>query len=71
LQIPITGRPSNTSPGNPWFRIQLRWRNPSLSLLPNQACDRNVLFFIFAKSHPLAAIRCINADKAVRPNYTT
>ena len=24
LQMPMTGRPSKTSPGNPWLRIQLR-----------------------------------------------
>src|ERR1700733_12786582 len=40
LQIPITGRPSNTSPGNPWFRIQLRCPKPSLSILPNHSAER-------------------------------
>src|SRR4029450_9596147 len=44
LQMPTTGRPSNTSAGRPWFRIQLRWMNPSLSCFPNQAADRKVRF---------------------------
>ena len=41
LQMPMTGRPSKTSSGSPWFRIQLRWMKPSLSALPNQAADRS------------------------------
>ena len=41
LQMPITGRPSNRCGGSPWFRIQLRWRNPSLSAGPNHAVDRS------------------------------
>ena len=39
--MPMTGRPSNTSSGSPWLRIQLRWMKPSLSALPNQAADRS------------------------------
>src|SRR5215213_8134139 len=42
LQMPTTGRPSNTSAGRPWLRIQLRWMKPSLSCLPNQAAERYV-----------------------------
>jgi hypothetical protein len=34
LQMPITGRPSNTSSGRPWLFIQLRWINPSRSSFP-------------------------------------
>ncbi len=30
LQMPMTGRPSNTSAGRPWLFIQLRWMKPSL-----------------------------------------
>jgi len=56
LQMPITGRPSNTSPGNPWFRIQLRWMNPSLSLPPNHACDRNFRFFHCLPLHCPASV---------------
>ena len=41
LQMPMTGRPSKTSSGSPWLRIQLRWMKPSLSALPNQAADRS------------------------------
>src|SRR6187200_3598144 len=48
LQMPITGRPSKTSAGSPWFRIQLRWMKPSLSCLPNQAADRYVRFVVTA-----------------------
>src|SRR5271170_5983501 len=44
LQIPMTGRPSKTSSGKPWLRIQLRWMNPSLSVRPNQAAERNFCF---------------------------
>ena len=44
LQMPITGRPSNESAGIPWFFIQLRCRKPSLSALPNQACERSGVF---------------------------
>src|SRR5215204_2006839 len=46
LQMPMTGRPSKTSAGSPWLRIQLRWMNPSLSCLPNQAADRYVRFVV-------------------------
>ncbi len=38
LQMPITGRPSNTSGAKPSARIQLRWMKPSRSCLPNQSC---------------------------------
>src|ERR1700692_3671416 len=41
LHMPITGRPSNRSSGKPWFRIQLRCMNPSLSDRPNHAEERN------------------------------
>ena len=44
LQIPMTGRPSKTSRGRP-RPSQLRWMNPSLSRLPNQALDRNARGF--------------------------
>ena len=43
LQMPITGRPSNTSAGKPWLRIQLRWMKPSRSTPPNQAWERSSL----------------------------
>src|SRR5258706_11594098 len=44
LQIPITGRPSNTWSGNPWLRIQLRCTKPSLSVFPNHAAERYLRF---------------------------
>src|SRR5947209_20076051 len=44
LQMPITGRPSKTSPGSPWLRIQLRCPKPSLSILPNQSAERYLTF---------------------------
>jgi hypothetical protein len=44
LQMPITGRPSNTWSGNPWLRIQLRCTKPSLSVLANQAAERYFRF---------------------------
>src|SRR5262245_45955211 len=46
LQMPTTGRPSKTSAGSPWFLIQLRWMNPSLSCFPNQAADRYVRLLV-------------------------
>src|SRR5690606_4565169 len=42
LQMPITGRPSNSSAGNPWFFIQLRCIEASLPSPPNQAVDRSL-----------------------------
>src|SRR5262249_274677 len=51
LQMPTIGRPSNTSRGSV-RPIQLRWMNPSLSRLPNQARDRNVLPPNFSLMHP-------------------
>lgn len=36
LQMPITGRPSNTSSEKPCARIQDRWMNPFRSFSPNQ-----------------------------------
>jgi hypothetical protein len=40
LQIPMTGRPSNTWSGSPWLRIQLQCTKPSLSSFPNHAAER-------------------------------
>src|SRR5947208_2752892 len=40
--MPMTGLPSKRSPGKPWFFIQLRWPNPSLSALPNQSALRSL-----------------------------
>ena len=40
LQMPMTGRPSNTCDGMPWFLIQLRWMKPSLSFFPNHSAER-------------------------------
>src|SRR5206468_4941651 len=42
LQMPITGRPSKTWSGRPWFFIQLRWMKPSRSAGPNHAALRKV-----------------------------
>ena len=44
LQIPITGRPSNTWSGNAWLRIQLRCTKPSLSVYANHAAERYLRF---------------------------
>ncbi len=41
LQMPMTGRPSNTSGANPSARIQLRWMNPSRSRFPNHSALRS------------------------------
>ena len=73
LQMPITGRPSNTSPGNPWLRIQLLWMNPSLSLPPNHACDRNFPFSIFSKPalRPFGSLLQCKQRHNGRPHYTT
>src|SRR5581483_5596799 len=57
LQMPITGRPSNTSPGNPWLRIQLRCPNPSLSILPNHAAERYLPLV-----SPLISLLGLNSD---------
>src|SRR4029077_23838 len=43
LQMPMTGRPSNRSCGQPWFFIQLRCENPSRSFLPYHPRLRNLL----------------------------
>src|SRR5436190_18476250 len=51
LQMPMTGRPSKTSRGSP-RPSQLRWMNPSLSRLPNQAFDRNARGFRSATRRP-------------------
>ena len=48
LQMPMTGRPSNTSDGYP--RIQLRWMKPSLSFGLNHAAERNCLFSVITFS---------------------
>src|SRR5262252_5010628 len=53
LQMPITGRPSNTSSGKPWLRIQLRCPNPFLSILPNQSAERYTLLVSPLMSVPL------------------
>ena len=37
LQMPMTGRPSNRSCGQPWFFIQLRYMKPSRSCRPNHS----------------------------------
>ena len=41
FRMPITGRPSKRSAGNPWFLIQARCRKPSRSGCPNQAALRS------------------------------
>jgi hypothetical protein len=43
LQMSMIGRPSKASSGRPPFFIQERWMKPSLSCLPNQACERSFL----------------------------
>ena len=45
LQMPMIGRPSKTWSGRPWFFIQLRWANPSLSALPYHSLLLSSLFF--------------------------
>src|SRR5262249_7206666 len=44
LQMPIMGRPSNRSCGQPWFFIQLRYTKPSRSRRPYHSWERS--FFI-------------------------
>ena len=51
LQMPMTGRPSNTSAGRPWFFIQLRCMKPSRSCAPNHAALRNACFFFVIVRH--------------------
>ena len=46
LQMPITGRPSSSSCGYPWFFSQLRCTKPSLSCRPNQAWLRRTGYFL-------------------------
>src|SRR5260370_37357416 len=52
--MPMTGRPSKRSPGNPWFFIQLRWPNPSLSALPNHSVLRNL-----RRALAMVLLRCL------------
>src|SRR4051794_16175686 len=42
LQMPMTGRPSNSWSGMPWFFIQLRYMKPFLSAVPNHSAERNL-----------------------------